>query len=115
MLIINKEKFAEIFKSALGSQKGDHDYIYRVPIAEKHSGKSVRRYKYLYAWEQIKKPFEKLAEFFGINEKQVDEMYAKENIQKDFNADKKTFAQHLVEYFSHRKQWDDRFVPKENQ
>ena len=115
MLIINKEKFAEILKSALGSQKGDHDYIYRVPIAEKHSGKSVRRYKYLYAWEQIKKPFEKLAEFFGINEKQVDEMYAKENIQKDFNADKKTFAQHLVEYFSHRKQWDDRFAPKENQ
>ena len=115
MLIINKEKFAEILKSALGSQKGEHDYIYRVPIAEKHSGKSVRRYKYLYAWEQIKKPFEKLAEFFGINEKQVDEMYAKENIQKDFNADKKTFAQHLVEYFSHRKQWDDRFAPKENQ
>lgn len=115
MLIINKEKFAEILKSALGSQKGDHDYIYRVPIAEKHSGKSVRRYKYLYAWEQIKKPFEKLAEFFGINEKQVDEMYAKENIQKDFNADKKTFAQHLVEYFSHRKQWDDRFAPKDNQ
>lgn len=115
MLIINKKKFAEILKSALGSQKGDHDYIYRVPIAEKHSGKSVRRYKYLYAWEQIKKPFEKLAEFFGINEKQVDEMYAKENIQKDFNADKKTFAQHLVEYFSHRKQWDDRFAPKENQ
>lgn len=115
MLIINKEKFAEILKSALGSQKGDHDYIYRVPIAEKHSGKSVRRYKYLYAWEQIKKPFEKLAEFFGINEKQVDEMYAKENIQKDFNADKKTFAQHLVEYFSHRKQWDDRFASKENQ
>lgn len=115
MLIINKEKFAEILKSALGSQKGDHDYIYRVPIAEKHSGKSVRRYKYLYAWEQIKKPFEKLAEFFGINEKQVDEMYAKENIQKDFNADKKTFAQHLVEYFSHRDQWDKRFKPKENQ
>lgn len=115
MLIINKEKFAEILKSALGSRKGDHDYIYRVPIAEKHSGKSVRRYKYLYAWEQIKKPFEKLAEFFGINEKQVDEMYAKENIQKDFNADKKTFAQHLVEYFSHRDQWDKRFKPKENQ
>lgn len=115
MLIINKEKFAEILKSALGSQKGDHDYIYRVTIAEKHSGKSVRRYKYLYAWEQIKKPFEKLAEFFGINEKQVDEMYAKENIQKDFNADKKTFAQHLVEYFSHRDQWDKRFAPKENQ
>ena len=115
MLIINKEKFAEILKSALGAQKGDHDYIYRVPIAEKHSGKSVRRYKYLYAWEQIKKPFEKLAEFFGINEKQVDEMYAKENIQKDFNADKKTFAQHLVEYFSHRDQWDKRFAPKENQ
>ncbi len=115
MLIINKEKFAEILKSLRGSQKDEHDYIYRVPIAEKHSGKSVRRYKYLYAWEQIKKPFEKLAEFFGINEKQVDEMYAKENIQKDFNADKKTFAQHLVEYFSHRKQWDDRFAPKENQ
>ncbi|MBO5371104.1 MAG: Eco57I restriction-modification methylase domain-containing protein [Lachnospiraceae bacterium] len=115
MLIINKEKFAEILKSTLGKQKEKHDYIYRVPIAEKHSGKSVRRYKYLYAWEQIKKPFEKLAEFFGINEKQVDEMYAKENIQKDFNADKKTFAQHLVEYFSHRKLWDDRFAPKENQ
>ena len=47
MLIINKEKFAEILKSALGSQKGEHDYIYRVPIAEKNSGKSVRRYKYL--------------------------------------------------------------------
>ena len=40
-------------------------------------------------------------------------------INKDWNstwyADKKTFAQHLVEYFSHRKQWDDRFAPKENQ
>lgn len=115
MLVFNISKLAEILKSALGSQKADHDYIYRIPIAEKRSGKSVRRYKYLFAWEQIKKPFEKLAEFFGIKEKQVDEMYIKENIQKDFNADRKTFAQHLVEYFSHRKQWDDRFAPKENQ
>ena len=115
MLIINMEKFNEILKSALGSQRGEHDYIYRVPIAEKRSGNSVRRYKYLYVWERIKKPIEKLAEFFGISNKQLDEMYVKENIQKDFNADKKTFAQHLVEYFSRRTFWDSKFEKKENQ
>ena len=115
MLVFQTNKLAEILKSLRGAQKDDHDYIYRVPIAEKQSGKSVRRYKYLYAWEQIKKPFEKLAEFFGMGEKQVIDLYEKNNIQKDFNADRKTFAQHLVEYFSHRAQWDKRFAPKENQ
>ena len=115
MLVFNKVFLAEMLEKALKGSVREHEYIYRMPIAEKQSGKSIRRYKYFYVWELLSKPFEKLKEFFNVDQKQVDDLYEKNNIQKDFNADKKTFAQHLAEYFSHRKQWDDRFAPKENQ
>ena len=114
MLIFQKSKIVELLKSGLGSVR-EHDYIYRKPIAEKHSGKSVRRYEYIYEEDRVKRPIQMLKKFFGIVESKLEEMYSSKNIKKDFNADKKTFAEHLVEYLSRRKYWDSKFAPKENQ
>ena len=115
MLVFNVKRIAEVLKSLRGSVKADHKYIFRREVAEKTSGKSVRRYEYIFEDDRLLRPIAMLKKFFGIGEKEIDSDYEKGDIQKDFGADKKTFAQHLVEYFSHRKKWDDRFKPKENQ
>ena len=114
MRIAVKTKLLELLKSGLGSVR-EHDYIYRKPIAEKRSGNSVRRYEYIYEEDRVKRPIQMLKKFFGIVESKLEEMYTSKNIKKDFNADKKTFAEHLVEYLSRRKYWDSKFAPKENQ
>ena len=116
MFVFRPIAIKELIEKALrGSMRDDHDYIYRRPIAEKKSGKSIRRYEYIYEKDRQFRPIEMLKKFFGIGQKELDVSYEKNNIKKDFNADKKTFAQHLLEYFSHRSEWDRKFAPKEKQ
>ena len=116
MLVFRKDILNEVIEKALrGSQRDNHKYIFRREVAEKTSGKSIRRYEYIYENDRQLRPIEMLKKFFGIGQKEIDADYEKGNIQKDFNADKKTFAQHLVEYFSHRSIWDRRFAKKDNQ
>ena len=116
MFVFRPIAIKELIEKALrGSVRDDHDYIYRRPIAEKKSGKSIRRYEYIYEKDRQFRPIEMLKKFFGIGQKELDVSYEKNNIKKDFNADKKTFAQHLLEYFSHRSAWDRKFAPKEKQ
>lgn len=113
-----------IEKARKGEQVGGN-YIYRENIEEKHStsgGKEVvRRYKYYYVSDLLKDSAEKIlsniGKFFfkGKSDevKKIDIAYAKENIEKDYGADKKTWYQHVMEYFSHRDIWDKRFSKKE--
>ena len=116
MLVFRKDILNEVIEKALrGSQRDNHKYIFRREVAEKTGGKSIRRYEYIYENDRQFRPIEMLKKFFGIGQKEIDADYEKGNIQKDFGADKKTFAQHLVEYFSHRSIWDRRFAKKDNQ
>lgn len=115
MILIKSELLAAIEKALKGSQRDNHKYIFRREIAEKTSGKSVRRYEYVYEEDRKLCPLEMLKKFFGIGSKEIDADYEKGNIQKDFGADKPTFAQHLLEYFCHRSIWDKRFAKKDNQ
>lgn len=115
MILIKTYMLNAIEKALRGSQRDNHKYIFRREVAEKTSGKSVRRYEYVYEEDRKLHPLEMLKKFFGISQKEVDTDYEKGNIQKDFGADKPTFAQHLLEYFCHRSIWDKRFAKKDNQ
>ena len=115
MILIKTDFLNAIEKALRGSQRDNHKYIFRREVAEKTSGKSVRRYEYVYEEDRKLHPLEMLKKFFGISQKEVDADYEKGNIQKDFGADKPTFAQHLLEYFCHRSIWDKRFAKKDNQ
>lgn len=110
MIVIKTELLSAIEKALKGSQKDDHKYIFR-----KETGRPGRPYDYIYEDDRKLRPIEMLKKFFGIGQKEIDTNYENGNIQKEFGADKKTFAQHLVEYFSHRPVWDKRFAKKENQ
>lgn len=110
MIVIKSELLAVIEKALKGSTKDDHKYIFR-----KETGKPSRPYDYIYEDDRKLRPIEMLKKFFGIGQKEIDTNYEQGNIQKEFGADKKTFAQHLVEYFSHRSIWDKRFAKKDNQ
>lgn len=46
--------------------------------------------------------------------KEIEKSYDSLSIHKDFNATKKDFYQHIVEYFSHRSKWDKIFLSKLN-
>ncbi|MCL2174464.1 MAG: SNF2-related protein [Treponema sp.] len=85
----------------------NHKYIRRVP---KKSGKG---YWYIYA-ETFKKPLQALKQIFGLQSKVIDDTYSKNNIQKDYGADKKTFMAHVLEYLSNKLKWDNFFGNKEN-
>lgn len=116
MLVFRKDILNEVIEKALrGSQRDNHKYIFRREVAEKASGKSIKRYEYIYENDRQLRPIEMLKKFFGIGRKEIDDGYEYGNIRKDFGADKQTFAQHLVEYFSHRSIWDKRFSKKDNQ
>lgn len=115
-----------IEKAKKGEQVGG-DYIYRENITEKTStGKNgnqvTRRYKYYYITDLLKDSADKILKnignffFKGKPEevKKIENAYEKENIEKDYGADRKTWYQHVMEYFSHRDIWDKRFAKKEN-
>lgn len=129
-LFINKsvlDEFPWLQKARKGEQIGG-EYIYRENIEEKvktQNGKQViTRYKYYYLTDMLKDSAEsilsKIGKFFfkGKEKKateKIEKAYETENIKKDYGADKKTWYQHCMEYFSHRAIWDKRFSKKENQ
>lgn len=83
-----------------------HKYIRRYP---KKSGKG---YNYVYA-DSWKKPFKALLECFGIKQKSIKDEYAKNNINKDYGVDEKTYAAHVLEYFTNKEKWNALFSKKE--
>jgi hypothetical protein len=85
-----------------------HKYIRRIP---KKNGK--KGWYYIYA-ETFKKPFLALKTFFSIKTENINTVYEENNIQKDYGADKKTFAAHLLEYLSNKLKWDTFFKDREN-
>ena len=116
-----------IEKAKKGEQVGG-SYIYRENITEKtrtnnKGQKVVTRYRYYYIKDFLKDTADKIlkniGEFFfkGNPEevKKIEAAYTKQNIEHDYGADKKTWYQHVMEYFSHRNIWDKRFANKDNQ
>ena len=84
-----------------------HKYIRRIP---KKSGKG---FWYIYA-ETFKKPFQALAQIFGIRKKTISENYVAHDIKRDYGVNEKTYAAHVLEYFTNRDKWDALFAKEEN-
>ena len=82
-----------------------HKYIRRYP---KKNGKG---YNYVYA-DSWKHPFKALLECFGIGKEKIVADFDKENVSKDYDCDKQTFAAHILEYFTHKAKWDSLFSKK---
>lgn len=118
------EGFDEWVEKARKGEQIGGSYIYRENIPEKvtaKNGKTVtRRYRYYYVADMLKDTADKILKnigsfFFKGNPeevKRIEKSYETENIQKDYGADKKTWYQHVMEYFSHRALWDKRFSDK---
>lgn len=116
------DKFIE--KARKGEQVGG-EYIYRENIGENvrtSNGKTVvRRYRYYYIKDMLKDSADKILSnignfFFKGNKEEtakIEKAYETENIQKNYGADKKTWYEHVMEYFSHRALWDKRFSNKD--
>ncbi len=113
-----------IEKAQRGEQVGG-EYIYRENIGENvrtSNGKTVvRRYRYYYIKDMLKDSADKILSnignfFFKGNKEEtakIEKVYETENIQKNYGADKKTWYEHVMEYFSHRALWDKRFSNKD--
>lgn len=84
-----------------------HKYIRRVP---KSSGKG---YNYFYA-KDFKTPFKALLSFFGMKKESIEKAYENNNIQAAYGVNKQSFAQHVLEYLTNRKAWNNYFANKEN-
>lgn len=116
------DKFIE--KARKGEQVGG-EYIYRENIGENvrtSNGKTVvRRYRYYYIKDMLKDSADKILSnignfFFKGNKEEtakIEKAYETESIQKNYGADKKTWYEHVMEYFSHRALWDKRFSNKD--
>ena len=106
--ILGKKKSSietlDVLNKAIG-----HKYIRRWP-----DPKDPKKYRYLYP-KDLLRPIKALKNLFGIKDERLEEDYTKNNIQKDYGADKKTFASHVLEYFSNKLKWDGFFSKKENQ
>ncbi|MDR0390085.1 MAG: hypothetical protein LBH73_08440, partial [Spirochaetaceae bacterium] len=92
----------DILNKAMG-----HKYIRRWPA------KNRKGWEYLYPKDFLR-PVKALFNLFGFKKEKVDDDYTKNNIKKDYGADKKTFAAHVLEYFSNKLKWDTFFAKKEN-
>jgi hypothetical protein len=84
-----------------------HKYIRKIP---KNTGKG---WYYIYK-ESFLKLLNSLKAVFGIHKAKIIDDYEKNNIKKEFGADKKTFAAHVLEYLSNKLKWDNFFSKKEN-
>ena len=91
-----------IEKARKGEQASSHKYIWRKP-------KAKGGYDYIYAEDQVKKPFEMLSKWFALAKEKVISLYIKNNIEKDYGASKNDFAAHVLEYFVHKNKWDLKF------
>lgn len=117
-----------IEKSKKGEMKGG-EYIHREEIAErvstdKKGNKRVTRYRYYYVDDMLKDSadiiLDKIVSFFykkfPEKKKAIKDSYIKQNINKDYNVDEKTYFQHVMEYLSHKTFWDKKFSnPKERE
>ncbi|MDR2072174.1 MAG: N-6 DNA methylase, partial [Spirochaetaceae bacterium] len=92
----------DIMNKAMG-----HKYIRRWPA------KNGKGWEYLYPKDFLH-PIKALINLFGLKKEKIEDDYTKNNIQKDYGADKKTFAGHVLEYFSNKLKWDSFFSKKEN-
>lgn len=79
-----------------------YKYIKRFP---KKSGKG---WWYVYP-KDLLKPFKVLETIFGIKNKNITHTYEKENIQKDYNVTKVSFASHILRYFVKKEFYDNKF------
>ena len=93
----------DVLNKAIG-----HKYIRRWP---KKTGKG---WDYLYPKDFLH-PIKALFNLFGFKKEKIEDDYTKNKIKKDYGADKKTFAAHVLEYFSNKLKWDTFFSKKENQ
>ena len=91
-----------IEKARKGEQASSHKYIWRKP-------KAKGGYDYIYAEDQVKKPFEMLSKWFALTRDKIISLYTKSNIKKDFGATENVFAAHVLEYFVHKNKWDAKF------
>lgn len=94
---------AWIQKSRKGEERSGHKYIFRRP---KSNGEG---FDYIYAEDQVKRPFEMLRTFFQMTKEVVTNLYRKNDIEKDYRATEEQFAQHLLEYNAHKDKWDKAF------
>lgn len=117
---------AETIEKARKGEAVGGEYIHREEIAERTTtdskgNKRVTRYKYYYVDDMLKDSedtiLDKIMKFFykkyPENKKKIEESYSKENIQKDYGADRKSYYQHVMEYLAHRAFWDKKFSKKE--
>ena len=113
-----------IEKSRRGEQKGGK-YLWREEIAEKvrtSKGKqTIQRYKYYYLEDFLRDSADailnNIGKFFfkgkeATETKKIKNAYSKEDIQKNYGADEKTWMQHVFEYFRKKDKWDKRFSDK---
>jgi hypothetical protein len=107
MAIMLKGKIRIVKKGNIIEKALTHKYIKRWP---KPTGKG---WNYLYPSDFLK-PFIALKTLFGFKQERIDKEYEDNNIQKDYEADKKTFGAHVLEYLSNKVKWDTFFANKDN-
>jgi hypothetical protein len=100
---IQKEKESPVLEKALS-----HKYIRRWP-----DPKNPKKWRYLYPSDFLK-PLLALKTLFQFKEEKINKAFEENNIQKEYGADKKTFAAHVLEYLSNKIKWDTFFANKKN-
>jgi len=71
------------------------------------------KWQYLYA-DDLLHPVKAVKRLFGLEEQKVTDDYKANNIKKEYDIDKKTFVNHVLEYLSNRLKWDKIFSDKDN-
>jgi hypothetical protein len=71
------------------------------------------KWQYLYA-DDLLHPVKAVKRLFGLEEQKVTDDYKANSIKKEYETDKKTFANHTLEYLSNRLKWDKIFSDKES-
>jgi SNF2 family DNA or RNA helicase len=116
-LIIKSKRVADLLSALSGRDNTEtltilnkargHKYIRRWPA------KNGKGWEYLYP-EDFLHPVKALLNLFSLKKEKIEDDYTKNNIKKDYGANKKTFAAHVLEYFSNKLKWDTFFANKEN-
>jgi hypothetical protein len=93
----------EMLNKAMG-----HKYLRRWP-----DPRNPKKWRYLYPSDFLH-PLKALFSLFSFKKEKIDDDYTKNDIQNEYGASKKTFAAHVLEYFSNKLNWDSFFAKKEN-
>ena len=83
-----------------------HKYLKKIA-----TGNPKRPWYYIYN-ETFLKPFTALKDLFGLSEKRISTDYEQNDIKKDYGVDKKTFAAHVLEFFTNKDKWNTLFRNK---